>query len=120
MRAESRDRYCQNCGTETGRQDKYCGYCGQSITTGASEVGRGTQDRPPDNYLVWAILTTVFCCLPAGIVSIVYSAQVNGKFYSGDIDGAERASENAKTWAIISAGLGLVTVGGIVLFNFAG
>ncbi|WP_010343070.1 CD225/dispanin family protein, partial [Xanthomonas sacchari] len=24
------------------------------------------------NNLVWAILTTLFCCLPLGIVSIVY------------------------------------------------
>ena len=31
------------------------------------------------NNLVWAILTTLFCCLPAGIVSIVYAAQVNGR-----------------------------------------
>ncbi len=32
---------------------------------------------PPDNNLVWAILVTVFCCLPLGIVSIVKSSQVN-------------------------------------------
>ena len=37
------------------------------------------------NNLVWAILSTLFCCLPAGIVSIVYAAQVNGKLAAGDI-----------------------------------
>ena len=31
------------------------------------------------NNMVWAILTTLFCCLPFGIVSIVYAAQVDGK-----------------------------------------
>lgn len=34
-------------------------------------------------YLAPAILTTIFCCLPFGIVSIVYAAQVNGKLAAG-------------------------------------
>lgn len=66
---------------------------------------------PPPNHLVWAILTTIFCCLPAGVVSIVYAAQVNSKWQSGDQQGAESASNNARTWAIISAVVGLVTTG---------
>ncbi len=60
------------------------------------------------NYLVFAILTTVFCCLPAGVVSIVYAAQVNGKIQAGDIAGAMASSKNAKMWAMISAGLGVL------------
>jgi hypothetical protein len=59
------------------------------------------------NYLVWSILVTLFCCLPAGIVSIVYAAQVNGKLQAGDIAGAQEASKNAKTWCWVSAGVGL-------------
>ena len=47
----------------------------------------GTRSRP-QNYLVWAILTTLFCCLPLGIVSIVFAAQVDGKLASGDYAGA--------------------------------
>src|SRR5438128_1439779 len=31
------------------------------------------------NYLVQSILCTLFCCLPFGIVAIVYAAQVNSK-----------------------------------------
>jgi hypothetical protein len=57
---------------------------------------------------VWSILTTLFCCLPFGIVSIVFAAQVDSKFNSGDGAGAQRASDNAKKWAIVSA---LVAVG---------
>ncbi len=53
---------------------------------------------PPDNHLVAAILTTLFCCLPLGIVSIVKSSQVNQKWQSGDYQGAMEASEEAKTW----------------------
>ncbi len=64
----------------------------------------------PDNYLVWAILSTLFCCLPFGVVGIVYATQVNGKYESGDYQGAVATSENAKKWTIISAAAGGVVV----------
>jgi hypothetical protein len=57
---------------------------------------------------VWAILTTIFCCLPAGIVSIVYAAQVSSRWRSGDQAGAFSASRKARTWAIIAALAGVV------------
>ncbi len=57
---------------------------------------------PPPNYLVWAILTTIFCCLPFGIISIVFAAQVNSKWVAGDYNGARKASNNAKTWAWVA------------------
>ncbi|NLC98595.1 MAG: CD225/dispanin family protein [Actinomycetales bacterium] len=63
---------------------------------------------PPQNYLVWAILTTVLCCLPFGIVSIVFSTQVNSKFMAGDLAGAQVSAQKAKTWAIVAAVSGLV------------
>jgi Gpi18-like mannosyltransferase len=66
-----------------------------------------TQQFPPNNYLVWAILTTIFCCLPFGIVSIVYAAQVNSKWMMGDYDGARASSKNAKLWAWISFGIAI-------------
>lgn len=54
------------------------------------------------NHLVWAILTTLFCCLPLGVVSIVHAAQVDGRRAAGDIDGAYAASDKARFWAIMS------------------
>ena len=60
------------------------------------------------NYLVQAILVTLFCCLPFGIVSIVYAAQVNTKLAAGDYAGAVDASQKAKTWSLWSFGIGLV------------
>ncbi len=65
---------------------------------------------PPENYLVWAILTTCLCCLPLGIVSIVKSTEVNNKWYVGDHAGAYKASQDAKKYAIISAIVGPVLV----------
>ena len=62
------------------------------------------------NHLVWAILSTLFCCLPLGIVSIVYAAQVDGKRAAGDIAGAREASGKARFWAMLSAGLALIPI----------
>jgi hypothetical protein len=47
--------------------------------------------------------------MPFGIPAIVYSAQVNGKIQSGDIQGAIDSSKKAKMWGWISFGVGLVT-----------
>ncbi len=55
------------------------------------------------NHLVWAILSTLFCCMPLGIVSIVYAARVDGKRAAGDIQGAREDSRLAANWAIASA-----------------
>lgn len=65
---------------------------------------------PPPNNLVWAILTTLFCCLPLGIVSIVYAAQVNGKFAAGDVAGAQESSNKARQFAMYSAIAGVVVI----------
>jgi hypothetical protein len=78
--------------------------------------GGGMPGPKPDNYLVWAILSTILCCLPAGIVSIVYAAKVDGLYTGGQYAEAVQASENAKKWAIIAAVAGLVVAAGYVLF----
>jgi len=57
------------------------------------------------NYLLWAILSAVFCCMPLGIVSIVYAAKVDGLVAAGHIQAARDASNNAKKWAIWAAGV---------------
>lgn len=69
----------------------------------------------PKNYLVEAILVTIFCCQPFGIVSIVYASQVNSKYDAGDLTGAQRASSNAKQWMTWGLIAGLVTVVGVVI-----
>jgi hypothetical protein len=73
-----------------------------------------------ENYLVFAILATVLCCLPAGIPAIVYAAQVNGKLQVGDVAGAQLASKNAKMWCLISAGLGLGVIAIYVMLVMVG
>lgn len=57
---------------------------------------------PPPNHLVMAIVTTVACCLPFGIVSLVYSNKVNTLWQTGQYNEAVEASNKAKTWWIVS------------------
>ena len=52
----------------------------------------------PKNYLLESILVTLFCCLPFGIVGIVYASQVNTKFSLNDYEGAKQASKEAGKW----------------------
>ena len=72
----------------------------------------------PDNYLVFAIITTVLCCLPLGIVSIIHSTKVDNLWNSGQYADAKRASDQAKQFAIYAAIAGVI-VGGLYLILVA-
>ncbi len=60
------------------------------------------------NYLWQSIAATVLCCVPFGIVAIVYAAKVDGLVARGDIAGAQAASKSARTWVNVSVGVGLL------------
>jgi uncharacterized membrane protein YvbJ len=97
--------YCTNCGTVLPEKATRCPSCGHPVY----------QFSPPpavSNYLVQSILVTMCCCLPFGIVALVYAAQVNGKIAVGDIAGAQEASRKAKIWSTVGfiAGILLVLV----------
>ena len=70
----------------------------------------------PDNYLVWAILVTVLCCLPLGVASIIYSVKVGSLYAQGDYNGAVDASQKAKKFAMIGGIGGLVFIIVYVIF----
>ncbi|WP_188194964.1 CD225/dispanin family protein [Nonomuraea sp. SYSU D8015] len=89
----------------------YGGGYGQQPPSGGGYGGQ----QPPDNQLVPAILTTLFCCLPFGIVAIVKSSQVNQKWQVGDYQGAMQAAEEAKTWWKRSLIFGAISIVLIIL-----
>ncbi len=104
--------FCTQCGANNADGVAFCAQCGgalrsQHVPMQATGVVAPIIRVP--NYLVFAVLATVFCCLPTGIVAIVYAAQVNGKLQAGDLAGAQKASKSAKIWCWISvAGTALV------------
>ena len=63
----------------------------------------------PPTYLVWSVIMTVLCCFIPGIVAIIFSSQVSTKYYSGDVEGAKKASRNAEIWIIVSFVLGVLS-----------
>jgi hypothetical protein len=77
---------------------------------GAAANGATARPPKPDSYLAWAILSTLLCFWPIGIVSIIYAIKVDSKYFTGDYAGAEEASTKAKTFAIISVVAVLVIV----------
>ncbi len=106
--------FCSQCGTSNTDDAILCTQCGHNLRApletspaGGIQPGYRAGGHVP-NYLVFAIVVTVLCCLPTGIAAIVYAAQVNAKLAAGDIAGAQEASKNAKMWCWISAGAGLL------------
>ena len=108
--------FCPQCGMNNADNALVCAQCGRNLQPAAAPTPLPVTGVviPPGatvpNYLVFAILATVFCCLPTGIPAIVYAAQVNGKLQAGDMTGAQLASKNAKMWCLISLGLGLAVM----------
>ena len=66
------------------------------------------QQGPPPSYLAWAIISTLCCCMPFGIVAIIYASKVNGLWLRGDVYGAQKASQRAQLWTILAIVLGLL------------
>jgi hypothetical protein len=68
----------------------------------------------PD-YLIWNVLSTLFCCMPIGIAGIIFSIQTNSAKTRGDFEAAARHSSTAKTLLIVG-----VCVGGLqILLSLA-
>ena len=77
--------YCKNCGAQLPDGTRFCTNCGYS----QSEDGPGRaypRAERPSTYLVLSILVTIFCCLPFGIVGIVYASKVDSSWYAGRAD----------------------------------
>lgn len=102
--------FCKNCGQQIQDGSMVCPHCGQGMAPAAPQA----PVQAVESHMTEAILTTLFCCLPFGVVAIIYAAQVSSLAASGNIAGAQQASQNAHKWAMVSLIVGLVA--GIIYF----
>lgn len=104
--------FCRKCGAPNRENAYKCTQCGELLHAVVSET--------VESNLAMAIAVTVLCCMPFGLVGIVYATQVNAKALAGDIAGARAAARNARTWSLLGLGFGAalgVLYAGAVMFG---
>lgn len=127
---------CPNCkavlesDTSLLGQEVQCPNCSTSFvvpkviatSSAPSENADSSTRTKVPNYMIWSILATILCCLPFGIVGIIYSAKTTLLVEKGDYSGALAASAKAKVWCVVSLILGIVmsiTIGVISIMSSA-
>lgn len=86
---------------------------GQYQNPGMYNMNYPGQEMKPVNstpYMIFAVFTTLMCCLPFGIAAIVYASRINSLQRMGDFAGASQAAKKAKTFSIISAVMTLIVM----------
>ena len=131
---------CPNCGTNNLDTASICANCGRPLSMAAPppppvpppQSASASYTPPPPrvtpmsggglapgekipNYLVLSIFVTLCCCLPMGIVGIIFGAQVNSKLAQGDVAGAREASKKAKMFPLIGIAIWVV----LLVISFA-
>jgi len=119
--------FCPQCGKQNEDTAIHCTQCGSLINMAAAappppqqfapppqqygqpmyQAGQMPQPQPIPNYMVQAVLVTLFCCLPLGIVGIFKANGINKKIAAGDYAGALADSNSNKTllWVGCIAGI---------------
>lgn len=124
---------CKFCRSELPEDAKVCPNCGTPVDpqpTQENEQGQdsmgnyGLPQKPIDStpYIIFAIISTVLCCMPLGIAAIIYASRINMLQRTGDYEGAKDAAKKSKIIMIIGAVLTLiismaVIVMGVVSMN---
>jgi len=89
--------HCTHCGKELEESASFCSGCG---TRAGAEAEPQSADKVVtiNTWLVPSILAAVFCCIPLGIIAIVYAARANSAVGSGNYQLAQECAGKAKIW----------------------
>lgn len=92
--------YCKKCGAELLDGARFCTRCGCDQLYSSTAPSPVTPPRRPDNYMWLSVLVTILCCMPLGIVGLLYSSKVDSSWYAGDVESARVYSSKAKSWSL--------------------
>ncbi|MBE6399399.1 MAG: zinc-ribbon domain-containing protein [Lentisphaerae bacterium] len=113
--------FCSKCGAQLADGTAFCNQCGNKVgaeTVGVEVVNPQVQVVPVEVRpgLADAIIVTIFCCMPFGIVGIVFAALSKGAIAAGDYERAKRHARTARIFTWLGFGIGLVGTIIYVLF----
>ncbi|KAI8522228.1 response to biotic stimulus [Branchiostoma belcheri] len=70
----------------------------------------------PNDYLVFAIITTICCFWPTGICAILKAVETRDLIARGDITHANETSRKARMFSILTLCIGLFLVLGVIVY----
>lgn len=106
--------YCTQCGSPNDEGAASCCSCGSPLQPphmyAGAIPGFGLGPATAGVSLTQGIVVTLFCCMPTGIVAIVYAALAMGANSAGDYVLAHRHVKTSNLWSWISFGVVVVPI----------
>lgn len=96
--------YCPKCGKPIADEVAFCPNCGASLNENQplkEKPAQTPQEPMPKDYLIWSILSILFCFWPLGVYAIILSNDVKSLWNSGRYQEAKDKSDSAKKMNII-------------------
>lgn len=105
---------CRECNAPISSEAPSCPHCGAPALKQSQEPAPApscgpcrTPELPPKTWLLESILATIFCCLPLGVVGIIYASKIESAWYAGNRELALSSARSAKSWTIAAFWVGL-------------
>jgi uncharacterized membrane protein YjgN (DUF898 family) len=76
--------------------------------TETAESVAATPDPVIRTHLGWAVVSSMLCFLPLGLVAVYYALRVQKDMAAGDVDSAAHHSRVAKGWVIATIVIGIL------------
>ncbi|MFA4986017.1 MAG: CD225/dispanin family protein [Candidatus Brocadiia bacterium] len=85
--------FCQKCGSPNDDNNHRCTACGEVLFRSPERMAVEV-----NSHLAWAILVTILCCVPFGVVAIVYSTNADRAAMQGNLEFARASAKKAMMW----------------------
>ncbi|MBR2586488.1 MAG: CD225/dispanin family protein [Thermoguttaceae bacterium] len=119
-RPDTSNKFCRGCGTALNPEQVLCVRCGTPVQAGQDQYGSDGNGEDVPNYLVWAILEALFCCIPCGVIGIIYAVGANSAAETGNCALGRKRARAAKYWLIAGMVLAILAIILGVFFRILG